>query len=234
MKRRIDTLVVTPMDKEHDAFMRCLGGRLSWSLLDGVLVSTSGVGKVNAAICVSSMVELARPDIKCVISVGCAGALSPKLKIGDIVVCSESAYWDVDCGSDCRKGQVQGLPPVFPADRRLSAKIAKSIRDSFKGVGVHRGKMLTGDRFFEEPGSEKWLHSEYPSYLTVDMETAAIAQSCFRLNIPYASVRVVSDTYDGDRGAEYSAFWRSVSKGGFGFAKPLMEAVAFWRKGLKA
>lgn len=228
MSVKKDTLIVTPMEKEHDAFLKGLAPK-ERRLEAGVMLSTIGIGKVNAATSVAALVQLARPDIRCVVSVGCAGALAPKLNIGDVVVCTESCYWDVYCGEGNEKGQVQGMPPTFPAEQSLVRRIASAIRKE-TDRRVWTGPMLTGDKFFEAQGSEMVLHEEFPRYLTVDMETAAIAQACFRLNLPYASVRVISDAYGADRGAQYSAFWKATKRTGFDFASAVMKAVSVWRK----
>ena len=234
--KKIQTLIITPMEKERDAFMAGLTVQEQNALQSHSLVETSGIGKVNAAVCVGALVELARPQIDCVVTVGCAGALSPKLRLGDIVVSTDSSYWDVDCGGGNLKGQVQGMPPVFLADKSLVRKVAGAIKMS-RGIEKKRrvftGSMLTGDKFFEKPGSERALHQEFPQSLTVDMETAAVAQACLRMNVPYVSVRVVSDTFGGNRKKEYKEFWSKVAVTGFDFSRPVVEAVARWREGRK-
>ena len=224
--KKTEILIVGAMEKELLAFRKGIK-HTDAALLDGCLVGCSGIGKVSAALYIASMVELARPDIKAVVSFGCAGALHPKLGLGDVVVSNQSGYWDVFCGIENEAGQVQGMPRWFEADRRLSRRIGGAIRDA--GKRVFYGDMLTGDLFFEVPGSEKFLHDEHPRALTVDMETAAMAHACYRLNIPFTSVRVVSDTFGGDRKAEYERFWKSAKKSGFNEAAAILKGLAAWR-----
>ncbi|HEY3095317.1 MAG TPA: hypothetical protein VGK05_00610 [Acidimicrobiia bacterium] len=59
------------------------------------------------------------------------------------------------------------------------------------GMGPPSGKMWTGDELLVEPGVLDDLRSK--GVVSLDMETAAIAESCERRGIPWSVFRVISD-----------------------------------------
>ena len=81
-----------------------------------VVLVRSGIGKVNAAIGTTLLIETFHPD--CIISTGCAGGADTTMQVQDVVVSTELSYHDVYCGNLDGKGelvygQMQGLPPLF-------------------------------------------------------------------------------------------------------------------------
>src|SRR5690625_2211531 len=74
----------------------------------------SGIGKVNAAMGTTIMMERYTPDF--IINTGSAGGYADHLQVGDIVISSEVVHHDVDVISfDYVYGQVPGLPVTFKA-----------------------------------------------------------------------------------------------------------------------
>ena len=59
-----------------------------------VVIVRSGVGKVNAALCVQILADLFH--VTAVINTGVAGSLNAKLNIGDILVSTDALHHDVD------------------------------------------------------------------------------------------------------------------------------------------
>ncbi|MEE0674816.1 MAG: 5'-methylthioadenosine/S-adenosylhomocysteine nucleosidase, partial [Ruminococcus sp.] len=60
-----------------------------------VVVVVCGVGKVNAAVCAATLINRFSPDL--VINSGVAGALSPIVSVGDIVVATKTVEHDMNC-----------------------------------------------------------------------------------------------------------------------------------------
>ncbi|MBQ3638708.1 MAG: 5'-methylthioadenosine/S-adenosylhomocysteine nucleosidase, partial [Clostridia bacterium] len=52
-----------------------------------VILAVCGVGKVNAAMCAQTMIVTYHPDK--IVNTGVAGALSPELGVGDVVIASD-------------------------------------------------------------------------------------------------------------------------------------------------
>ena len=211
-KDRGQVLVLAAMEKESVAIRHNLAmAQLRADVFD------TGIGKVNAAIWTTAMLFGRVADDKrtvqipdCVLSVGCSGALDASLKPGDVVVGTDTAYWDVDCGVGCWPGQIQGMPPCFPCDLCLRDMIFDELkRDWFRPKW---GAMLTGDQFIMDDLTASRLRKTFPVGTTIDMETAAVAQTCWRFAVPFAAVRVISDTPDSgehrSRAEEYHEFWK--------------------------
>ncbi len=57
---------------------------------------------------------------------------------------------------------------------------------------VYWGRMVTGEAFIADEGRQKINEQFEP--LTVDMETASIAHVCYVNNIPFISIRCITDT----------------------------------------
>ena len=55
------------------------------------------------------------------------------------------------------------------------------------------------------------------------METAAIAQTCYKAGVPFLAVRIVSDTHNVDQQASYDGFWENQAPAAFEALRPLLE-----------
>ena len=138
------------------------------------------------------------------------------LRLGDVVLCAETAYHDVWCGEGNLPGQVQGLPARFAAEPALLERAARVLPDAVAGL------CITGDRFISDSAEMQALCHEFPDALCVDMEAAAIAQTCFLRGVPFLGIKILSD---GGSGAEYDEFWATLSERAFEVVKPLLETL---------
>lgn len=169
-----------------------------------VVACKCGIGKVNAAIGALTLIENFHPAI--VINTGVAGgtgAGTDPARVLDVVLASEIAYHDVWCGPGTVRGQVPDYPARFACP--LPADIRTSLVDE---LGVKEGLLASGDIFVDDPADLRRILDLYPDAKAVDMESAAIAQVCYRKDVPFVCLRVVSDTPgDGGNAAAYDAFW---------------------------
>src|SRR5690625_4795952 len=86
-----------------------------------VVLLKSGIGKVNAAMATTILMERYKPAY--VINTGSAGGFSSDLEVGDIVIANEVVHHDVDVTAfDYVYGQVPNLPPTYKADESLIKK----------------------------------------------------------------------------------------------------------------
>lgn len=177
-----------------------------------VVICGSGIGKVNAALAAQRLIGACAPD--CIISTGVAGGLSPELEPKDVVASTEVVYHDVWCGEPNEWGQVQGLPARYKADEVLLSKIA-----------VRKGLFTSGDQFITEESLEREILARFPEALTVDMESAAIAQTCHVNDVPFVCVRVVSDVCGKDRESQYAGFWSQVSDNSFEAIRQIISVI---------
>ena len=190
-----------------------------------VIVEKCGIGKVNAAIGASEMIRHHHPDV--IISSGCAGGNGNDINVQDVVVGEEIAYHDVYCGTAVNNsvvyGQVQGMPARFKADPVLLEK-ALSIPES--GFRIHSGLMVTGDWFVDSREKMREIIGKFPEAKAVDMESAAIAQTCHIFKVPFISFRIISDIPLRDTDAsQYHDFWGTLANNSFQVTRNFVESL---------
>ena len=190
-----------------------------------VIVEKCGIGKVNAALGAQRMINTYKPD--CIISSGCAGGNGVDIDIQDIIVSSELCYHDVYCGRAIDDttvyGQVQGLPARYQADPELLKK-ALSIKPA--DIRLHQGLIVTGDWFVDTKEKMREIIGHFPEAKAIDMESCAIAQTCYINKVPFISFRVVSDIPLRDTDAsQYHNFWDTVAEKSFETTKTFVELV---------
>ena len=198
MDKEVDALrrQMTNTEEKQDGFSRFTAGTL-WG--EKVCLAQCGIGKVHAALCAQSMI--AEYAVSAILNIGVAGALRPSLGIGDAVVADSAVQHDVDTSPiGDPLGMVSGPNLVhFPCDSVLSALLKRAAEEA--GLRWESGAVATGDQFIVGTEKKNWL-ADFFVAAACDMEGGAIAQCCYEMNVPYAAVRAISDTRDGD-GREY-------------------------------
>jgi adenosylhomocysteine nucleosidase len=190
-----------------------------------VLVQKCGIGKVNAALGAQRMINEFHPD--CIISSGCAGGNGDDINVQDVVISTELCYHDVYCGRAIDDttvyGQVQGLPARYAADPVLLQK-ALSLQPS--DISLHPGLIVTGDWFVDSKDKMRDILSHFPEAKAVDMESCAIAQTCYLNHVPFISFRVISDIPLRDTDAsQYHNFWETIADHSFQVTKTFVESL---------
>jgi len=191
------------------------------------VIMQCGIGKVNAAIGASEMIRQHQPDA--IISSGCAGGNGPDLHVQDVVVSEELVYHDVYCGkaidNSTQFGQVQGMPARFKADERL-LKVAKQFTAADFPIAVKTGLIVTGDWFVDSKEKMREIVGHFPEAKAVDMESCAIAQTCYAYNVPFISFRIISDIPLQDTDAsQYHDFWSQMANRSFQVTRTFVEAL---------
>ena len=157
-----------------------------------------------------------RPDV--LVSTGVAGAVDPSLSAMDVLVADRVVYHDVWCGMGCVYGQVQGYPLYYETDPEMTKKALRLHPDGLKIVS---GLQISGDRFVEAEDIPA-LKARFPEALSVDMESAALAQTCYRFSVPLVSFRIISDS--GSESA-YHDFWKAVPGNSVKILKMFLETI---------
>ena len=187
---------------------------------DKVILQKSGIATVNAAIQTVEMIRQYKPDV--IISSGCAGGNGDDINLQDVVVSSELAYHDVYCGRAIDDttiyGQVQGLPPRFGVDPYLLEKALLT--------GAKPGLIVTGDWFVDTKEKMREIIGHFPEAKAVDMESAAIAHTCYLYKVPFISFRVISDIPLRDTDAsQYHNFWDTIAQHSFQVTRTFIESL---------
>lgn len=190
-----------------------------------LVLARCGIGKVNAALGAAELIRRFAPD--CLVSTGVAGGIDTVLGVTDVVAATAVTYHDVWCGEGNAYGQVQGLPARFESHPAL-LDCARRLNESAAGLEsrVHCGLICTGDQFITAREELDAIKGRFPEALAVDMESAAIAQTCHLYGVPFISFRIISDT-PGAEGHwdQYLNFWDTVADRSFRITRAFLEKI---------
>ena len=159
-----------------------------------VICVNCGIGKVNAA---TAAMHLC--DIGCtyILNFGLSGGISG-VKRGEIVLPDRFLEHDFDLtGIGYKPCEKPSQKYIYDADDILLKAAQSVLGDTAHGTAV------CGDRFICDAASRDFLRDTFDA-TTCDMETAAIASVCDMANIPYLSIRRVSDDAGDDAYSNYS------------------------------
>ena len=175
---------------------------------DIVLLET-GIGKVNAAIGATLMIEAF--DVEAVIFTGVAGGINDELDLGDVVISKDLIQHDVDVTAF---GEKLGVIPrmeksVFEADTGL-IDLAVKAGKKLKGK-VIVGRILSGDQFIASPEKIAFLKKEFNGDCA-EMEGAAVGHVCQIFDIPFVVVRTMSDKANSDAHTDYATFMKIAAE----------------------
>ena len=209
--------IIVAMEKELHQLKQLFEG-------SDVMVQKCGIGKANAALGAQKMINEFHPDV--IISSGCAGGNGDDVEIQDVVVSSQLVYHDVYCGTaiddSTQYGQVQGMPVRFePASWLLNKALSLDCK-----VKIHAGLIVTGDWFVDSREKMREIVGKFPEAKAVDMESCAIAQTCYINRVPFISFRVISDLPLKDTDAsQYHDFWNTVAENSFDVTRSFVESI---------
>ena len=183
-----------------------------------VVAMLSGIAKINATFSTTLLLMKYAPDV--VINVGSAGGLHADLQMLDVVVSTRVCQHDLDVGR--AKGELGGQPRFFEADAKLIS-LASNLQ--LPNVRVHTGLIVSGDQFIVAKASS-FISKEFPDALAVEMEAAAVGQSCMKANIPFVVIRSISDlTYEPENGMTFDEYLPIAAKHSAMIAKQLIEIL---------
>ena len=132
-----------------------------------LLIAISGVGIKRARNCTRTLLQKFRPES--IVSAGFAGALNPRLKVGDLVI------------------------PDWVMSLKAENKVFLTNKLPYLAFNYTNGGLLTENSFISNRGKKLDLFIETSADI-VDMETWAVAEAVREKNIGLISVKVVSDT----------------------------------------
>jgi adenosylhomocysteine nucleosidase len=206
-----------------------------------IVVVWTGVGKVNAAMTTTLLIEHFKPAR--VIFTGIAGAIDPNLEPGDIVIAKRTAHHDM--GTLWSEGMEHGgvksrltgedNPVFFPADPNLLvAAGCAAHRAAFEPVALQSGQrpprivigtIVTGDAFV----ASKEKSAEFREKLgadAVEMEGAAVAQVCYQRGIGCLVIRSMSDKADESAVMDKQLFYTLAAKNSASLVAGIIECLS--------
>lgn len=168
-----------------------------------VVLLKSGIGKVNAAMGTTLLIQLYNPDY--IINTGSAGGFNKELKVGDIVISRELRYHDVDATVfGYEYGQVPGMPPLYSPDSNL-VDIAERCADKLN-INVVKGLITSSDSFMSDEGRVNEVKDLFPNVHAAEMEATAIAQVASQFGVPFVIIRSLSDIAGHEAKVSYDEF----------------------------
>lgn len=201
----------------------------SKGMLNGksVVLAQTGIGKVNAAITTTLMIEHFRPAE--IVFSGIAGGVDTSLNPGDIVIGTEVKYHDYGAIEDTGMIYTPTKNPYDMAENPITFKcdsvlIQKAVSIS-KGLTfekvkrengsflptIRKGIIVTGDVFVASEIATKRLRKDLDAAVT-EMEGAAIAQTCYQQKIPFLIIRSLSDNANQKASADVKNFYQIAAE----------------------
>lgn len=190
------------------------GSRLYYrGLLFGqeVVAVFSRWGKVAAA--TTTLQMILEFNVDRIVFTGIAGAISPELNIGDIVIGERLYQHDMDARPLMRRFEIpltgKTSFEISPVDLEIAKKAVHRFLlnnvDFRKMLAEHQiintkfivGDIASGDLFISSLQMKQSLSRNLPSVACAEMEGAAVAQVCADYEIPLIVIRVISDQADG-------------------------------------
>lgn len=213
-EQRPIAVVIAAMSEEIAAFAEHFGGATA---LDGpvgghdahhlldvggatVAVRRSGIGFTNATAAVAHCFHDFGPGVP-VINVGTAGGLMHGVEIGDVVVGDRYVNLNADATTfGYALGQVPGMPTGYAPDARL-VELALGSDAGYP----QRCATIGSSEVFVTEDRARVMRAAFPTVAAVDMESAAVAQFAHVHDMPFVSVRCISDLCapDGDEFREH-------------------------------
>ena len=175
-----------------------------------VVLVKSGIGKVNAAI--TTTILLNKFQTRLVINTGIAGGVSP-VEVGDILLAKGIAYFDVSLTAidDIPYGKMAEDPLLVTMDEYFLNKAINHFEKLSYQYKV--GNLVSGDKFVTKIKDINKIKKYVDNILGVEMEGMAIALTCHKFNIPFISIRGVSDIIDSkNQKDDYAGASKNVSE----------------------
>jgi adenosylhomocysteine nucleosidase len=175
-----------------------------------VVTVLSRIGKVAAATTATVLIERFQADR--IVFTGVAGGLARGVNRGDVVVADSFLQHDLDASPLFPRYEVPLYGTSrFETDAALTTQLAAAVRLALHGTQVHRGLVVSGDRFVASAAESQLLQQALPDALAVEMEGAAVAQVCHDYGVPFAAVRTISDRADDAAHGDFLSFIDQVA-----------------------
>lgn len=214
-----------PVEKDIAGYKFYLG------TIDGteVVLLRSGIGKVNAAIGTTLLIDRFQPDF--VINTGSAGGLSPHLNVGDVVISNEVRHHDVDATVfGYVYGQVPSMPVAHIPDPTLFDAALSTVH-RLDRINGSTGMIVTGDSFMNDADRVNRVISNFPGVCAVEMEAASIAQTCYQFDLPFLIIRSLSDIAGKESRQTYETFIEKAADNSATLIKEMLKELSTkWKK----
>jgi adenosylhomocysteine/aminodeoxyfutalosine nucleosidase len=167
-----------------------------------LVIAYSKIGKVFSTLTATTMIE--HFDAQKLLFSGVAGAISPTLKVGDLIVANRLSQHDLDITAF---GHPFGFVPegaVFVEADKEMIELSKEVAHEM-GKTVQEGTIATGDQFVANEERKNWIGDTFKAD-ALEMEGGSVAVVCNALDIPFFILRAISDAADMDASFSFEEF----------------------------
>ena len=196
--------IIGAMDKEIEEYIKLYNPKLVDEKRkiyreNNVIIAGCGIGKVNSAMMTQHLIDKYNVDI--IISSGCAGSLTNKLNVLDVIIPSYVTYHDFSPERVMR----YSVPDSgnIKVDEKLIA-IFKETINSMEDVHYVETAICSGDCYVTDATTAEAIVNKTGATV-VDMESASIAHVARANDIPFITIRTISDFADGNDDFEKKA-----------------------------
>ena len=189
-----------------------------------VVVVRSGIGKVNAALCVQILADVFQ--VSHVINTGVAGSLNAKLDIGDILISRDVLHHDMDATIfGYQPGEVPQMGfREFKADERMMELAREACEKANPDIHVMFGRVVSGDQFISSKEVKERLIAQFQGDCT-EMEGASIAHGAYLNSLPFVIIRAISDKADDSAEMDYPTFEAAAAKHSAALVKEMIKGL---------
>jgi adenosylhomocysteine nucleosidase len=192
-----------------------------------VVLVLSGIGKVAAATTAALLIH--GFDVQALVFTGVAGGLGEGVNVGDVIVARQLLQHDMDASPLFPRFEIPLTGRSrFDVDAALADALASAAQRclerseallgaatlhgfGLERVRLHRGLLVSGDRFVAGAAQSAELRALLPDALAVEMEGAAVAQVCADFGTPFAVLRCISDRADDAAHVDFTRFIEAVA-----------------------
>lgn len=220
MEEEIEPLLEYFTDIKKTQFADNIYYEAKYNDLD-VVIAYSKIGKVFASLTASTMIEKFGCDT--LLFSGVAGAINPKLQIGDLIIADKLCQHDLDITAF---GHPHGFVPggkVFVESDEYLRQVAKTVA-SENNITLKEGTIATGDQFVHSVERKDFIESTFKAD-ALEMEGASVAVICDALDVPFFILRAISDTADMDAGFDFDEFLKSSAKTSASFLIKIVDKL---------
>jgi adenosylhomocysteine/aminodeoxyfutalosine nucleosidase len=173
-----------------------------------LVIAYSKIGKVFASLTASIMIE--KFGVEKILFSGVAGAINPKLKIGDLIYATKLAQHDLDITAfEHPYGYVPEGELFIETDNYLNS-IADEVAKDLK-ISLGKGIIATGDQFVADGKRKEWIKDIFKAD-ALEMEGASVAVICNSLEKPFFILRAISDSADESADVDFDTFLEKSAK----------------------
>ena len=186
-----------------------------------LVIAYSKIGKVFSTLTATTMLQKFGAEV--LLFSGVAGAINPKLKIGNLIAATKLCQHDLDITAF---GHPYGYVPEGKQFIEADASLVSKAKDVAKEMNLElmEGTIATGDQFVADPERNKWIGETFNAD-ALEMEGASVACVCDAMNVPFFILRAISDAADMDASFSFDEFLESSAIESANFIIKMVEHI---------